>query len=188
MALLDDLVASYKRHISLPFSSGLPFSQRVWFVVYPPDQERRLQLRLHDFENCARQVNLRWCRISLENAFAQWMDSFDEDERSHYLRDVELSEDAANPGFRDFLANHITTHLASVPESERERTVFALTGLMELYDFLHVSEVIEGLDRNFPGILTVFFPGEREGNTYRFLGVRDGWDYLAVPILADSHP
>ena len=143
---------------------------------------------MHDFENCARQVNLRWCRISLENAFAHWMDSFEEDERSYYLRDVELSEDAANPGFRDFLANYITAQVASVPESEREQTVFALTGLMELYDFLHVSEVIEGLDRNFPGILTVFFPGEREGNTYRFLGVRDGWDYLAVPILADSHP
>jgi hypothetical protein len=116
------------------------------------------------------------------------MDSFEEDERSAYLRDVELSEDAAQPGFRDFLTKHISVHLTSIPEPERERTVFALTGLMELYDFLHVSEVIEGLDRNFPGILTVFFPGEREGNTYRFLGVRDGWDYLAVPILADSHP
>jgi hypothetical protein len=32
----------------------------------------------------------------------------------------------------------------------------------------------------------IFFPGEREGNTYRFLGARDGWDYLAVPILAES--
>ena len=188
MALLDDLIASYRRHSSLPLSPNLPLNQRVWFVVYPPEQERRIQLRLSDFENCARQANLRWCRISLENAFAQWMDSFEEDERAAYLRDVELTEDAAQPGFRDFLARTIGDHVLSVPQTERERTVFALTGLMELYDFIHVSEIIEKLDASFPGILTVFFPGEREGNTYRFLGVRDGWDYLAIPILAESHP
>jgi hypothetical protein len=116
------------------------------------------------------------------------MDAFDNEERSAYLHDVELSEDAARPGFRDFLITYINAQLEDVPELEREKTVFALTGLMELYDFLHVSEVIEGLGRGFSGILTVFFPGEREGNTYRFLGVRDGWDYLAVPILANSHP
>ena len=116
------------------------------------------------------------------------MDSFEEDERAAYLRDVELTEDAAQPGFRDFLARTIGDHVLSVPQTERERTVFALTGLMELYDFIHVSEIIEKLDASFPGILTVFFPGEREGNTYRFLGVRDGWDYLAIPILAESHP
>jgi len=56
---------------------------------------------------------------------------------------------------------------------------------MELYDLLHVSEVIEALDHSFSGILAVFFPGEREGNTYRFLAARTGWDYLAVPILSD---
>jgi hypothetical protein len=188
MALLDDLIASYRRHCSLPLSSNLPLSQRVWFVVYPPEHERRIQLRLSDFESCARQANLRWCRISLENAFAQWMDSFEEDERISYLRDPELTEDAANPGFRDFLARHISAHVLAVTPSDRDRTVFALTGLVELYDFLHVSEIIEGLGHSFPGILTVFFPGEREGNTYRFLGVRDGWDYLAIPILAESHP
>jgi Domain of unknown function (DUF1788) len=188
MALLDDLLASYKRHVSLPLSNNLPFSQRIWFVVYPPEQERRIQLRISDFENCARQAKLNWCRISLESTFAQWLDSIDEGERQQYLGDTELTEDAAIPGFRDFLTKHIANHFSSVPQEEAERTVFALTGLMELYDFLHVSEVIEGLDKRFRGILTVFFPGEREGNTYRFLGVRDGWDYLAIPILADSQP
>ena len=69
---------------------------------------------------------------------------------------------------------------------EPERTVFALTGLMDLYDFLHVSELIEALEKTFPGYLLVFFPGEKEGNTYRFLDARTGWNYLAVPILSEK--
>ncbi|AKG53297.1 hypothetical protein DGWBC_0619 [Dehalogenimonas sp. WBC-2] len=70
--------------------------------------------------------------------------------------------------------------------TEPEGTVFALTGLMDLYDFLHVSELIDGLEKTFPGFLLVFFPGEKEGNTYRFLDARTGWNYLATPILSDK--
>ena len=72
--------------------------------------------------------------------------------------------------------------LATAPE----RTVFALTGLMDLYDFLHVSDLIESLEKTFPGYLLVFFPGEKEGNTYRFLDARTGWNYLAAPILSQK--
>jgi len=32
------------------------------------------------------------------------------------------------------------------------------------------------------GRLLVFFPGEHEGNSYRLLDARDGWNYLAIPI------
>ena len=102
------------------------------------------------------------------------------------MGDPELVETYADPGYVDFikdrLANAVTQHAPKDPE----RTVFALTGLIELYDFVHVSSIIDALDSKFPGVLLVFFPGERENNTYRFLGARDGWDYLAVPILPES--
>jgi hypothetical protein len=66
------------------------------------------------------------------------------------------------------------------------RTVFAVSGLMDLYDFVHVAAVLSTLDDRLPGIVLLFFPGEREGNTYRFLGARTGWNYLATPILAEA--
>jgi hypothetical protein len=74
----------------------------------------------------------------------------------------------------------------SIKDAQKATTVFALSGLMELFDFIHVSTVIEALDNGFPGVLALFFPGEREGNTYRFLGARTGWNYLAVPILSEG--
>ena len=50
----------------------------------------------------------------------------------------------------------------------------------------HGSAVTLSRLRGTP-VLLVFFPGEREANTYRFLGARDGWNYLAVPILGGEN-
>jgi len=186
MARIDDLLASYKRYLAHPLRSGLPLNQRVWFLVYPPEEERRLMNRVTEFEMATTAVPLFWQRIDLTGAFAQWIDSFeDENERLAILADPDILEDYAQNGFRDHLRDLIAKEMALIPDDRMSRTVLAVTGLMELYDLLHVSEVIEALDHSFSGILAVFFPGERENNTYRFLGARTGWDYLAVPILSD---
>jgi len=57
---------------------------------------------------------------------------------------------------------------------------------MDLYDFLYVSELVAALEASLAGYLLVSFPGEKEGNTYRFLDARTGWNYLAVPILSEK--
>ncbi len=186
MARLDQLLASYRRYVALPRQPHLPLDQRIWFLVYPPEDERRLTSRLAEFELATRDAGLMWRRLDLTGAFADWLDTFDEDEKAACLADPDIVEDYARPGFRDFLCARLQAGLARMPEAEAGRTVFALTGLMELYDFIPVAEVLEALDGSFPGVLLVFFAGEREGNTYRFLGARTGWNYLAIPILAES--
>ena len=50
MARIDQLLASYRRHVSLTPRNNLPLSQRVWFIVYPPEDERRLVNRIPEFE------------------------------------------------------------------------------------------------------------------------------------------
>lgn len=186
MARIDQLLASYRRYASLPAKANLPLSQRVWFVVYPPEEERRLLVRIDEFEIATRDLGRNWHRIDLRGAFADWMDTFDEDERASVLADPEVVEDYAHGQFQEFVTRRIVEGVNRVQEGDRENTMFAVTGLMELYDFVHVSAVVDALPPAFPGILLVFFPGEREGNTYRFLNARDGWDYLAVPILPES--
>jgi len=186
MSRIDQLLASYKRHVALPLRLNLPISQRVWFLVYPPEEERRLANRLGAFELITREAELYWCRADLSGAFADWIDTYEVEERDRILADSELVESYASPGFTDFVVQRLTKAALAVPTNRADRTVFAATGLMELYDFIHVSTVVDALGRHFPGILLVFFPGAREGNTYRFLDARTGWDYLAVPILAES--
>ena len=145
-----------------------------------------MSARVPEFEIATRDAGLYWIRVDLTGAFADWMDTYEAEERESCLADPEVLEEYANPGFRDFVCERLNAATRDVPVDQAEKTVFAVTGLMELYDFVHVSAVVDALTPKFPGILLVFFPGEREGNTYRFLGARTGWDYLALPILAEG--
>lgn len=186
MARIDDLLANYKRRAAMPLQLGRPLSQRVWFLVYPPEEERRLMNRVTEFEMATTATTLHWHRIDLTGSFAQWIDSFaDEDERLAILAEPDILEEYAMSGFRDHIQQLIVKEMAMIEDGRMSRTVLAVTGLMELYDLLHVSEVIEALDHSFTGILAIFFPGEKEGNTYRFIGARTGWDYLGVGITTD---
>ena len=186
MGRLDQLLANYKSHLTIPLRNNLPLSQRVWFLVYPPEEERRLRNRFDDFAQATRSVSLGWHEIRLTGTFADWIDTFDDEEKEEIKNDQELIMSYARKGFCRFLAKILTRQAARVSPDQATRTVFALTGLMELFDFIDVSSVIDTLSKDFPGILAVFFPGERDGNSYRFLNARTAWDYLAVPIVSEA--
>lgn len=186
MSRLDQLIAAYRRHASIPLKPGLPVAQRVWFLVYPPEDERRLKNHLAEFEIATSDADLHWKEIDFSEAFAQWMNTYeDEEERTACLKDPDITENYADPGFSEFLASKIRQVADEIDPSRIERTVFAITGLMELYDFIHVSDIMEELGNDIRGILLLFFPGERDGNTYKFIGARTGWDYLATPITLE---
>ncbi len=185
MNRIDQLLESYRSHIQMPFRDGLPASQRVWFAVYPASEERRLVGRIDEFEMLTKEAGHPWIRVDLKGSLAQWLSSLDEEERVLWFKnpgDVDLY---AKTEWKAILTENFQKEAAKAVTPER--TVFALTGLMELYDFLHVSELIEALEDAFKGYLLVFFPGEKEGNTYRFLDARAGWNYLAAPILSEKH-
>jgi hypothetical protein len=183
---IDTLLENYRRHVGMPLKAGLPLSQRVWFAVYPPEEERRLINRIDEFEIATKEAGLSWKRLDLAGSFADWMDTYDEDERAQCLANPEIVEAYAEEGFREFLCSRIAETIVGAAEPENSRTVVAISGLMGLYDFVHVSAVIDKLDKGFPGVLLMFFPGDREGNAYRFMNARTGWDYLAVPILSET--
>lgn len=184
MNRIDQLLENYHNHLRMPLRPGLPPSQRVWFVVYPSSEERRLLNRIDDFELLTREAGHPWVRIDLRGSLARWIASIEEEERNEWFRHPEDVELYAKTEWKALLAQ--TFEEAALQTETPECTVFALTGLMDLYDFLHVSELIESLERAFSGYLLVFFPGEKEGNTYRFLDARAGWNYLAVPILSEK--
>jgi len=187
MARADQLLASYRRHVSLTPRASLPLSQRVWFIVYPPEDERRMVNRIPEFEIATREHGLDWHHLDLTGVFADWMDTFDPDERTDILAAPRLTQKYATKGLTALVSNRVRTAMQSVPSERADGTVLAISGLMDLYDFTQVSAVLETVENlRLRGILALFFPGEREGNTYRFLGARDGWNYLATPILTEG--
>jgi hypothetical protein len=187
MSRLDQLIQSYRRHAAIPIKQSVTAAERTWFVVYSPEEERRLRSRLAEFEIATKDCGLHWQEIDFTGSFTRWLDQFDDpDERDTVLASPSIVEDYAVPGYCDYLTDSIRKVVAAASLDEMEHTVFAVTGLMELYDFIHVSQVMDALNKEVRGVLVIFFPGDREANTYRFLGARTGWDYLATPITADS--
>ena len=186
MTRLDQLLINYRRHVALPLRPNLPLGQRVWFLVYPPEEERRLLLRIEDFHQATLEAQLGWQVINLKGSLALWLDSLEAEEREALLKDQPLLEDYASTGLRDFLAKMVQAVADKVGPEQAPRTVFALTGLMEIYDLVGVSDLLDALTKQFTGNLALFFPGEKEGNSYRFLNARTAWDYLAVPILSEA--
>lgn len=184
MNRIDQLLENYRSHIQMPLRLGLPASQRVWFAVYPAAEERRLINRIDEFEMLTKEAGHPWIRIDLAGSFTRWLSSIDAEERVEWFRNPGDIELYAKTEWKKVLTESFQKEAIRAPNPER--TVFALTGLMDLYDFLHVSELIEALEKSFAGYLLVFFPGEKEGNTYRFLDARTGWNYLAAPILSEK--
>jgi len=184
MNRIDQLMENYRSHIQMPLRPGMATPQRVWFAVYPAGDERRLVNRIDEFEMMTKAAGHPWVRVDLKGRLAEWFASLDELEREDWFRNPGDIDLYAKTEWRDALTRFFNETVTQV--SAPDQTVFALTGLMDLYDFMHISEVIESLLKGFPGYLLVFFPGEREGNTYRFLDARTGWNYLAVPILSDK--
>ena len=184
MNRIDQLLENYRTHIRMPLRQGLPPSQRVWFAVYPASEERRFISRIDDFEMATKDAGHPWHQIDLQGSLARWLESVDPDERTVWFQNPGDIELYAQSEWKQVLTDFFRDEVQKAPSPEK--TVFALTGLMDLYDFLHVSQLMESILSGFPGFLLVFFPGEREGNTYRFLDARVGWDYLAAPILSDN--
>lgn len=175
MGRVESLEASYASHVAVPWDSTTPPAQRVWFAVYPMEEERRLRLRLDTFEVATQREGKDWDHVDVTDAFADWMSG-------HEYADAYFSEPEdltlPHPGFEEQVSELVRAKL----KDANENTVVAVTGVASLYGLMRVSVLIDRVEEDIEGRLLVFFPGDYEDNNYRLLNARDGWNYHAVPI------
>lgn len=175
----DQLLTEYRNQLRLPWSRTIAGPQRVWMVVYDPELERRLRLRLEEFAIETREAGHNWQLVDLTGAFAEWLAA--NEYRDAYFAEPELLSGALG-GFADALADRLEAALTS-PETD-DSTVVAVLGTGSLFPMARVSELIDRVASHVQGRLLVFFPGHLDGSNYRLLDARDGWNYLAVLITA----
>ena len=151
--------------------------QKVWFAVYDPSQERRLRLRVGDFQAATTAAGHRWHLVDITDAFAEWM-------ANHEYKDsyFEQPEDMglALADFADAVSERVRQVLKE-PDAD-EDTVIALLGLASLFGLTRASELFARVAPDIRGRLLAFFPGQHDGPNWRLLDARDGWNYHAVPI------
>ena len=182
MSRLDRLVDRYADHIATPWPAGLSGIERVIFVVYPPADELRLRIYIDEFELRTRDAGHGWRLLDLTAAFPQWM-------AAHRYREKYFRRPTLLAGYPEGRLAEFTAHLVEQTRAQVAATpaddVVALAGVGTLFGVSSVSEVVNGAASAINGRLVVFFPGEKDGNIYRLLDARDGWDYMAHAITAD---
>lgn len=182
MSYVDDLLAAYRKFVALPWQQNLAPPQRVWMAVYPPEQERRLRLHLPEFKTATIEEHHPWALVDVTTSFETWMASHEY--RDAYFEDPDLLESAL-PAFFSHLVDEVRSALAAHHEPNGVVGLLGAGSLFGLGDAVKVSALLNAVNDTIAGRLLVFFPGEHEGNSYRLLDARDGWNYLAIPITAN---
>lgn len=178
MARIDDLAEQYERHISAPWQRNLAGAQRIIFVVYPKEDERRLNVKLKEFEHRTKAAGHAWREVDFTNAFAEWMAA--EEYREEYFRHPEELIPKFDKEFKPACVARLRDVLSS--DDVNEESVLAVHGVAGLYGFTFLHEVLKAVETMIQGRVVVFFPGVYDQNTYRLLDARDGWNYMAIPI------
>lgn len=183
MSYIDELLAAYRKFVALPWQPNLAPPQRVWMAIYPPEHERRLRLHLPAFKAATNEHGRRWALIDITTSFEHWMAGHNY--RDLYFEDPELLETALSAFFVHLVAE-VRAQLAAYAEPDGVVGVLGTGTLFGLGDAVKVSALLNAVNDVIAGRLLVFFPGEHEGNSYRLLDARDGWNYLAMPITPNG--
>lgn len=178
MGRIEELCDRYNRLITLPWQRNLSGDQKTIFIVYPKSDERRLRLRLPEFEMATTSAGHPWLFCDLTNAFPHWMAAHPY--REAYFEDPEVVYDELETSFMPSVADILRMTLQS--KDADENAVVAVCGVASVYGLTRLSLVLREVVNEIRGRLVVFFPGEYEQNNYRLLDARDGFNYLALPI------
>ena len=178
MTEIEQLLQRYEQHVCQPWTQQVAGPERVWLVVYAPEQERRLGRALTRFEMSTTSAGHSWQHLDLTDAFGRWISQ-------HRYRDAYFAEpDVIQSGLTAFstaVKAQIRAALTPDPSS-----LLAVTGISALFGLASISDIMQSVADAIVGRLVIFFPGTRDGANYRLLDARDGWNYLAVPITAQD--
>jgi hypothetical protein len=192
MARVDLLIDAYQRHISAPWQKNLTGAERTIFLVYPKADERKLLHRLPSLEAKTLEAGRGWLAFSFHRVFSDWFHSLHPEQREVYLEEPDALSMALDPDHETPFSRFASERLLELfekPEADGN-TVVALVGAASLYGFSRLSTILDAVRHAQRGQLLILFPGSFDGSHYRLLDARDGANYLATTISANTpaHP
>jgi hypothetical protein len=176
---IDQLVEAFEKVVKEPWSSTLSGQERIWFLVFDPAEQRKVDFRLGDFETGTLKAGKKWKSISMKQCFPTWM--VNHQYRDGYFKKPNHIVDQLEADFIPFAIQFLKNELKKIEQDQD--TLIAIKDVSSLFGFVRLSEILKSCDKDFKGRMLIFFPGEFEHNHYRLLDARDGWDYLARPII-----
>ncbi len=178
MSRLDDLAQQFETHLEVqnPWPRNVSGQERIIFCVYPKEEERKMRIKLKDFETRCERAGHAWVQVDLTTAFADWMAA--QDYREEYFMHPEDMHVQLEEDFPRYCADRI----GEVLDRATDTDLVAVHGIGALFGFTRLHHVLGMIDSRIKGRLAIFFPGRTESNKYHLLDGPDGWSYLATPI------
>ena len=177
MSKINQLLAKFEGIINEPWPTGLSGQEKVWFLIFDPIDLRKVHFKLGEFEMATKNANREWLLISLNDYFTNWLSQHDYKES--FFEEPQYISDALQDDFREYIINEITKSFFQ----NSENTLLVLKDVSAIFGFIKLSEIVNDISKKIKGRLMVLFPGEFTSNQYRLMDARDGWDYLARPIM-----
>jgi len=175
---IDTLIGNFEKVVNTPWASSLSGMEKIWFLVYDPADQRKIDFRLSDFEIATIKAGKKWKMISMKSCFPNWM--YNHDYREEYFKSPLDIADSLQSSFVPYATEFLKKRLAEIDHDKE--TLIAIRDVSSLFGFMRISELLNNCANDFKGHLLIFFPGEFENSQYRLLNARDGWNYLARPI------
>ena len=178
MNYIDRLTQALQHQLRHPWSHNRSGGERVWFLVFEAEKTRAVIARKEAFRQATEAAGKNWAEIDITDAFGGWM-------ASHRYSDRYFARpERARTLFDDFTQSVAQDIRNDITERSLDKdTLLALMGAESLYGIDKLSHLIRLVEDAIPGRLLVFFPGHYDEPQYRLLDARDGWNYLAVPIV-----
>ena len=111
----------------------------------------------------------------------------EKDETDHEAVTRTLTNKANSPQFYEYLHNRIMEHI-SIKDDKLRPYVF-LYGIGSMYPYMRTSSLLasyEQYNKSNKYKIIVFYPGEKEGNTFRlFNRIDDEHTYRAILLIND---
>lgn len=178
MSKIDELLQMFERIIKEPWPKGLSGQEKVWFLIFDPLDLRKMEFKLGEFEIATKNAKRDWHLISLKTKFSNWLSK--NDYKEAFFEDPGYLADALQDDFKSYLEHSIITEL---DKKNNENTLVVLKDVSAIFGFIRLSKIVNAISKKVQGRLMVLFPGEFTNNQYRLMDARDGWDYLARPIM-----
>ena len=179
MNTFEEILAAYSKQVQLPWAADTPPAGRVWIVWYDKSRQRRFTARLAEFEHATLRAGHGWRRFPLSKWFGSWIGR-------HEFFDGLVEHPAELRGLLPEAEDSIVAELTHSLSSCNTNDVLAVDGCGALFGILRVSALVSRVADSIPGRLLVGFPGKYSAGVYRLLDARDGWNYHAIPIPAES--
>ena len=151
---IDLLVEAYEKVVKEPWSSALSGQERIWFLVYDPAEQRKIDLRLGDFETSAIKAGKKWKAISLKQCFPLWMANHEYKE--DYFNNPEYIVDQLEAEFIPFAIEFLKNELKNIEQDED--TLIAIKRCICSFRFCPLIRNTKKLRQRFQRTPAYLFP------------------------------